>query len=253
MQVKVRNREVLRGNAFICNGWIIRAYDDKTGADFIQRNWKNICTPESVIKDDHRSFVGVFHSDGIKYTVKRFKLQHNRLGFRFASVFCSSLGEIACHNAVALNNAGIKTPPPGFLLQRVKLGAIRDSWIVYQFVPGEEIQPENQLEIVDFVKNMHHNGWVHRDANPTNFLMTESGMVTIDPICVRQSGSLLAMALDVLHLDSDILGTIERYGKGELGVWLSIAKFYRSFMRFYRSIKLLVRKVLRQNEHSGMR
>ena len=239
-----------RENAQQIAGWQIEVHENGThpaGPDW-KREFSSLLQklehPECIIKHDHRGEVGTFNVDGIRYVVKKFTFQSTRLWFRLVSVFFPTLGEIACKNGLGLNADGIQTPRPALLMQQLKNGMVTSSWLVYRFLDGEILSEDNADEIVPFVKYMHGAGWVHRDPHPANFIRTDQGVATIDPIKVRQTKNPFLRAYDVVLMEHDMPNAPELYGRDELRSWYQIAKTGHWFVRFYRAIKHGLQRLL---------
>jgi len=199
--------------------------------------------PETILKHDHRSEVGTFTIDEVKYVVKKFTLQGTRLWFRLTSLFFPALGEIACRNSINLNSDGIFTPNPVLLMQQTANRTVVSSWLVYRYLDGQEMTSLDAPGIVSFVKQMHNNGWVHRDPHPANFLITENGIATLDPLRAKKTTSSYLRAYDVVLMEHDMPSAPELYGRMELGLWFPLAVAGHNLVRFYRLLKYSIRRL----------
>ena len=203
--------------------------------------------PDTVLKQDHRARVGVIELNGVRYVVKRFTIQSNWFWFQLASLFFPDVGEIAYRNGIELAKAGVPTPRPALLMQRIRRGMVVESWLVYRFLEGELLTAGDAGEIVAFIKRMHNAGWVHRDPHPSNFIRqsTDGGQVAaLDPIRARRSRSPYRRAYDVMLLARDMPAAPELYGRRNLGFWLMVAGSVHALFGIYRQVKYLVRRVV---------
>lgn len=214
-------------------------------------NWKReiiellprLENPEAILKHDHRSLVGTITVAGVSYVVKKFTVQSTRVFFKLTSLMFPTLGEIAYRNGLELEKSGLLTPLPTMLMQRFEKGMVVDSWLVYKYLDGDHLTKSDAADIVNFVKRMHHAGWVHRDPHPANFIRSDVGIATIDPLKARKTRSRYLRAYDVVLMEHDLPSALELYGSEDLGIWLLVAKAGHTFLRFYRQSKDAVRKL----------
>ncbi|MDP8240810.1 MAG: hypothetical protein P9X24_17115 [Candidatus Hatepunaea meridiana] len=238
------------GTHFVNSGWQVSIYGNKTipigpdwKADFstLLNKFKN---PDSILKHDNRSDVGTFKIGGLRYVIKKFTFQSTNTWLRLTSVFFPTQGEIACRNSLEMASVGINTPQPALLMQRTRGKVVANSWLVYRFVEGQPLTKDNTEDIVEFVKNMHRSGWIHRDPHPGNFISTPEGIITIDPIKARQTNNHYLKAYDVVLMEHDMPAARDIYGRNELGRWFTYAKAGHALLKFYRSLKYSIRRLL---------
>jgi len=201
--------------------------------------------PDEILKQDHRSEVGLVTIGEVKYVIKKFTIQENWFWFQMTSLLFPTVGEIAFRNGIGLSESNIETPTPSLLLQQKKWGSIVKSWLVYPFMEGSSLSLSDGKSMVRFVKSMHTKGWIHRDPHPANFIRTTDCIATIDPIKARKRGGRYLMAYDIVLLSHDIPTAAEIYGKDELGLWWNIATFGHQLIRIYRAIKHSIRSAFR--------
>jgi serine/threonine protein kinase len=109
---------------------------------------------------------------------------------------------------------------------------------------GAALSEDDDAEIVSFVKNMHGAGWVHRDPHPANFIRTDQGVATIDPIKVRQTRSPYLRAYDVVLMEHDMPNATELYGRSELHGWYHLARIGHGLLCGYRLVKHALQRLL---------
>lgn len=232
-----------------CDGWQVSLWQNgRTGpvvtpeelASFITR----LENPERIIKHDHRSSVGLVHHRGATYVIKKFTSQQCWFWFQWTSLLFPALGEVACRNAHELNRSGILTPHPVMLLQRIHRRIVTVSWIVYPYLNGQPAAAQDAEDIVRFIRDMHAAGWIHRDPHPGNFLRTERGMATLDPLRAKPSRSRYLKAYDVILLEHDIPNAAAIYGPELLGFWTILARTGHNLVRGYRIAKYGLRGLL---------
>lgn len=236
---------------FRYSGWRVSVHEngaEPNGPDW-QREFSSLLSkmenPDIILKHDHRAEVGTFNIGDVRYVIKKFTQQNTRLWFRLTSVFFSALGEIACRNALEMDADGIYTTRPVLLMQQIHNRMVTSSWLVYRFIDGQFLTRDNAQDIVAFVKNMHHAGWVHRDPHPGNFIRTSNGIATIDPIKARHSRSRYLRAYDVVLMEHDIPSAPDIYGRENLGIWFFTAKIGHTLLKLYRALKYLLRRPFR--------
>lgn len=206
--------------------------------------FKKMENPDIVLKHDHRSEVGIFEAGNLRYIVKKFTFQGTRLWFRLASILFPTLGEISCRNSLRLSADGIATPPPVILMQRSRNHMVVGSWLVYRYLEGQLLTSRDTSDIVSFVKAMHREGWVHRDPHPANFIRTAHGIITLDPIRMKSTRSRYLKAYDVVLMENDMPNAPDLYGRMQLGFWLPVAHIGYNLVKFYRAVKLGLRRLL---------
>jgi serine/threonine protein kinase len=237
--------------SFQWSGWEITQFQGN--GSMLESNWQERMVelfprfqkPEAILKHDHRGLVGIFNYDGVRYAIKQFTIQSTWLWFQLTSIMFPSLGEIAFRNAVGLLASGIATPTPVMLLQRRCGGMVKESWLIYRFLPGETLTPADGEEIVKCLKSMHLAGWIHRDPHPGNFLRTPEGIATVDPLKMRRSQSRYLQAYDLVLLAHDIPEAPQLYDTRSLGRWFAVAKQGHRMLRVYRQGKQGIRKLFR--------
>ena len=241
-------QEASASNEFQVADWRVSRYEN--GAQLSGPDWASelgaliprLQCPEIILKHDHRSLVGLFQMNGERYAVKQFMLQHTWIWFQWTSLLFPSLGRIAYENAARLRADGIRIPTPVLLLERRKLGMVRDSWLVYNYLDGAALTVGDGVELVGFLKRMHNAGWVHRDPHPANFIRTPDGIATIDYIKTRRRRSRYLRAYDVVLVAQNIPNAPELYGCAELGIWFDLAQKGHWLVRQYRNIKRALRQ-----------
>lgn len=248
-------RRFLSGTHFTFADWQVNLH---TNGKAVQPDWKRILAeiwhklenPERILKQDHRSFVGVFTVNKEQYIVKKFTLQNTWLWFQITSVFSPTLGEITCRNGLNLNDEGFLTPRPAMLMQLIKHGMVKDCWLVYRFLAGDPLTPADDREIVDYIRRLHQAGWIHRDPHPANFIKTGQGIAMLDPIRAKRSRNRYLRAYDVVLMSHDVPDAPVLYGRQDLGYWYRLAQVGHNIIRLYRWLKHKSRALLRIRNNS---
>jgi len=239
-----------RETGFTYSDWRIDIFVNGSGPPYpdwkneLSMIWSKLENPDVVLKHDHRSFVGIFEVNNVRYVIKKFILQNTSFWFRLTSILFPSRGEIAARNGLELKKTGFLTPRPIILMQRVKNWMVMDSWLVYRFLEGEQMSAVNAVEIVSFVKKMHKAGWIHRDPHPANFIRTREGIAMLDPVRVCKLKNRYLRAYDVVHMCNDMPEAQSLYGRDELGLWFYLAKAGQNIVRLYRVTKHTLKRVL---------
>lgn len=203
-----------------------------------------ISIPMMVLKEDHRSKVSLIELEGSRFVIKEFILQKTWWWFKLTSVAFPTIGQIACANAIGLNEAGLLTPQPVLLMQRRRWGMAVESVLVYPYLEGKAATVSDANQIVNFVHKMHEADWVHRDPHPANFLKTTDGLATIDPVRAMKSKGNYLKAYDVMLMEHDMPEAPELYGREHLGILFTMAKWGHDFIRIYRMTKIGLRRCL---------
>jgi len=244
------------GTVFQLDGWEVTLHQaaENGSVDWARDLARRLIEPhepENILKYDHRSQVELMSVDGTPYIVKKFTLQRTWFWFQLTSTAFPTLGEVACLNAIELAKVGLPTPSPSLLMQRIEQGMVVESWLVYRYLEGISASPEDSVQIVDYVRKMHAKGWIHRDPHPANFLITDQGVATIDPIRARKTKSRYLQAYDLLLMSHDLPDAVELYGRDKLGIWLNLAALGHSMVRTYRNIKRGLRRIVGLKGNAG--
>lgn len=120
-----------------------------------------------------------------------------------------------------------------------------ESLLIYPYLSGTAATVSDTKSIVAFVHKMHDADWVHRDPHPANFLVTPTGLATIDPVRARKTRSKYLKAYDVMLMEHDMPDARELYGRESLGVLFAMAQRGHDLVRFYRKSKKIIRRSAR--------
>lgn len=83
---------------------------------------------------------------------------------------------------------------------------IEKSFIVMEYIEGENIQSEEDIDkILEVIKKIHNLGIYHGDLNTSNFIKSENKIKIIDTQAKREKIFFFKRAYDILTLEEDLL------------------------------------------------
>ncbi len=162
------------------NGWLVRAVP--AHQELARRLTQFAPPPPAVepLRDDYRSYVGVFEVDGLLVVAKSPRLKNEGGWSRFTTLLRS--GEAAATVRACLHVRRKAIPVPEYIcaLERRSRGMIVDSWMFYFFVEATACGRDQYPLVVQTLQLLHQIGWVHGDPHIANFLGNDLGVHLID-------------------------------------------------------------------------
>lgn len=80
-----------------------------------------------------------------------------------------------------LNELNIPTTTPVMAAEKRIKGMVKDSWLMYEYLEGENCQDQSRLsDVVKLLGKIHRQGYLHGDAQIRNFLYAKGGIAVID-------------------------------------------------------------------------
>lgn len=144
--------------------------------------------PDHLLKDDRRSVVGRLDQLPLAglgpgpWVCKRPRWHDQRLWNRMLSLVREGEMRRAFNAALHLERLGLATPRPVLCVERRRWGMLVESWLLYEFAPGEAIAEAQWPAVVEALKGLHQAGLRHGDPHLANWLSRGGGgVLMLDP------------------------------------------------------------------------
>lgn len=139
-----------------------------------------------------------------------------------------------------IKKLGLIGPNPIFFAEQYMGPMVVKSLVVYEYLEGRPIEPEDAPAVAASLTKLHNQGWLRNDAQPANFLMTQDNEVAwIDfklsrPLVFRSLRTTMEMCQLMSH-QSMAKGSIDLQPFSTPWSWLGY-RFYAmsQFLRHFR-------------------
>ena len=135
---------------------------------------------EKEVKNSARSRVLLFDHAGKKIILKSPREKNRRKWIRFTTLYRKGEAFKAIDNMVKLERLGIESNRPLLAMEKRRFGMVVDSWMFYEYLPGEVCREEHYPDVVKKLKEIHAKHILHGDAQIENFLTSGNHVLTID-------------------------------------------------------------------------
>ncbi len=189
------------------------------------------------LKDDKRSKVLVVEINGKQYVYKEPIEKNKRRWQQFINIFRGSESFRSYNSMNKLLKIGVNGPKPYIAIQKFP----NFSCILMEYLDAKIATKPNYPKIVDALKTIHKNGFVHTDANIWNFLEKDSEIFLIDCEMKKTIFGKIEEYFDFVCLSEDIDNHKELYGNIQKEFAYKIAFSYKEFQRFLRRIRKKIR------------
>lgn len=191
-----------------------------------------------ILKNDNRSFVKVVEIEGRKVIVKRPKEKNRRKWIRFISLFRKSETISVLETMEILNKNNIKTNEAIASLEKRKFGMVVDSYILYTYLEGEKLRAEDVFDLIGMLKKIHLLGYLHGDAQFTNFLKENGIFFTIDSNLKNKKLGKISENIEYLRVADDFEEIEKKMDKNN--IYYKLAK---ALLNIEKSIRRLKKKI----------
>jgi tRNA A-37 threonylcarbamoyl transferase component Bud32 len=209
-----------------------------------------LSTPEKVLQDNARGMVCLIRKQDHTFIAKQSKIQENRRWAQFTSLYRKGEGSRMLRNMAQLFELGLPVPEPVLVLEKKRLGFVVASWSVYCYLEGQPCRCVDAFRIADVLKQIHQQGWVHRDPHVKNFLLHEGEIYIIDCAKARPWSFEYARMYDVVLLNNCCPGSLKGYGISDSYWVYRLAKAHNNLIKFWRKLKRCVRPKAYQKRES---
>ncbi len=136
--------------------------------------------PECVLRDHHRSHVNRIDFEDEQYVVKIPNNKNKSMWIRFTTLYRDSEVVRDLKSQLLLKSLNINAVEPVAALEKRKFGMVVDSRIIYEYRDGQEISVDHYPGMMDIMKILHANGYLHDDPHTKNFLQKDNEVFAID-------------------------------------------------------------------------
>lgn len=203
-----------------------------------------------VYKESQRNYVAKIKFNDKYYVLKSPRNEYRIPQRRFATLFKEGEALTTLKNITELRNRGlVELVAPLLAVVRRTKGMIKESYIVFEFVEGEDGR-NRILEMIQAGEKMHSLGAYHGDFNPSNFIWTKNGMKIIDTQG-KKAWTPLKQRYDLITLDYDNIDDFDRYAKHKKDFWFHLALLLKKYKR--NSIIEKIKKWKKKKRDQGWR
>lgn len=135
---------------------------------------------EKEVKNTARSRVLLLNHAGKKIILKSPREKNKRKWIRFTTLYRKGEAFKTIDNMDKLEHLGIESNKPLLAMEKRRFGMVVDSWMIYEYLPGEVCREKDYPDVVKKLKEIHAKHILHGDAQIENFLNSESHIITID-------------------------------------------------------------------------
>jgi len=151
------------------------------------QNWRCLCNPrqadwvaqladlpilreqlsqlDETLKDNHRSLVLKGELNGKVVIAKQPRDKNKRLWARVLSYLEPSEAAQTLESLEEFDQLGIPSVQPILVLEKRVLGAVVDSWLVYEYRAGVPSQDKHLPRVIKLLQQLHTAGFRHNDPN----------------------------------------------------------------------------------------
>jgi len=183
-----------------------------------------------VYKESQRNYVAKIKFNNRYYVLKSPRNEYRIPQRRFGTLFKEGEALTTLKNITELRNQGlIELVAPLLVAVRRTKGMIKESYIVFEFVEGEDGRG-HILEMIKAGEKMHSLGAYHGDFNPSNFIWAENRIRIIDTQG-KKTWTPFKKRYDLITLDYDNIDDFNKYANHKKDFWFYLALFVKKSKR----------------------
>ncbi len=133
-----------------------------------------------VLTDRRRSLVKVIEFAGKQLVLKQPRNKNNSLWIQLTTLWRLGNARSGLNSLLLLQSRGFAASVPVAALERRRAGVVVDSWLIYEYQPGNAVAVDDYPHIVGFINGLHEQGWLHKDPHIDNFLTHDGQVFAID-------------------------------------------------------------------------
>ena len=207
----------------------------------IAKVFEILSQPVQIVHENNRGVVLLIRHNGTLFVAKRSKIQEHKRWAQFTSLYRQGEGTRLLRNLTGLYALGLPVPEPVLVLEKKVGGFVVASWSLYCYLEGQPCSCAQSHLIAETLKELHQNGWVHRDPHVKNFLWNGAKVCILDCAKARPWRSRYAQMYDVVLLDNCCPGSLKYYGISASDGVYRLAKGHNNLIKLWRRIKRTIR------------
>ena len=159
---------------------LITIEDTCNGLDLVNKIFQRRFREVEIFKDNAHSYVAHIVINHQCFVLKIHRSRNNNGWHRFLTLFKDGESLRRFKSMVRLQELGFKTPEPVLAAEKRNWGMVTYDCLLYRFATGEQGDCRHSHLIVSELINLHHLGYLRRDAHAKNFLINGENVVFID-------------------------------------------------------------------------
>lgn len=199
-----------------------------------------------LLKKQRRSEVFLFKYNGKNLVLKIPKEKNVRPWIRFTTLYRTGEAFKNLKSMDRLCEIGVKTSTPVMAAEKRSFGMVTDSWIIYEYVEGENCLEKKELypAVVDLLSEIHNKGYLHNDPQIRNFITDGMEIYVIDSNVKRPLLKSSGRASEFSYLAKSAPGIDKHFGeiKKSWAYRIAVRKDHleRKFAQFRKKVKKAV-------------
>ena len=223
---------------------VVSAQPQEKSIDLVRKVLMDELENSIVLRNSRHSCCIKFEFEDKTLLLKVPTSRNKRRWERFLTIWRGSESQRIFNSMFQMKKMGLIGPNPIFFAEQYLGSMVVKSLVVYEYLEGRPIKPEDAAAVAASLTKLHNQGWLRNDAQPANFLMTQDNQVAwIDfklsrPLVFRSLRAAMEMCQLMSH-QSMAEAVIEQQQSSTPWSWLGY-RFYamsQFLRRFRRTIK----------------
>lgn len=203
---------------------------------------------EQIFKDDKQTFCGRFRNRDQDLVLKIPRGRNSRVWEQFLTWFRPGECEKVYASHLKLQSGKPRAPAPVLAVEKRKLGAVVDSFFVYEFVEGRIADESDAQAVFDTLRELHAMGYIRRDPQLANFVISDGEIILIDfkllePVLFTRIHTFMELAHFLNrypHLQLDLPENLDRNN------WFRVARLLFAFKWSFRTYRRRIKRYLKR-------
>lgn len=187
------------------------------------------------LKNDSRSKVTLIDIDGEQYVYKIPLEKNKRIWQRILSIFRGGESKREFENYKKVLKAGFNGPTPLIYGERKRYGMVVDSFLISTYVQGKKSTVEDLDKILETLKKIHAQGFLHGDSQLANFTLSEGKVYLIDTKMNKNIYGAIGEAYEYIYLEESCYQELTQVDKSTLSY--RVAKSLNSYLHWYGGVR----------------
>lgn len=170
------------------------------------------------LKNDNRSYVSLIEINGEKLIYKIPKEKNENKWQRFLSIFRGGESEREFKNCEKILKNNFYGPKPIFYKEICMYGMVISSYLLMEYIDGEiaDYSNENIKKISNLLKIIHERGFLHGDAQLSNFMLKDNKVYLIDCKLKKKIFGKYSEFKEFIYLEKSCYKNIDGFNKHDI-------------------------------------